>query len=113
MDDLVFWCLVALLAVLLAAGLLALTVRRFGRQVAAVVEPPLFKRIADAHALDTLQRRALLRMAQHQGLPHPESYFLSPKSLEAGLTWLRRNDPRAFRALQGIPERLFGKGPRA
>ena len=113
MGDIIFWGLVSLVATLLAAGLLALTVRRFGRQVSAVVEPPLFKRIADAHTLDASQRRALLRMAQHQGLPRPESYFVSPRTLEAGLTRLRQSDPRSFRALQGIHERLFGEGSRA
>lgn len=111
--DLVFWSVVSLVAVLLAAGLLALTVQRFGLQVAAVVEPPLFRRIADAHALDALQRRALLRMAQRQGLPRPEALFVSPKALEAGLARIRGTDPKAFRSLAGIRERLFGEGRRA
>lgn len=113
MGDLVFWCIVSLVAVLLAAGLLALTVQRFGHQVSSLVEPTLFKRISDVHALDAIQRRTLLRMAQHQGLPRPEVFFLSPRTLEAGLTRLRTSDPKAFRALQGIRERLFGEPTRA
>ena len=115
--DMLFWTLVALVALLILVGFLALLVQRFGHQVYTLVEPPLFKRIADAHGLDAGQRLLLLRLAQRQGLSNPALYFVSPSQLGKGMILLKAEDPRTARSAAGMVERLFGpsvhEGPRA
>ncbi len=102
-----FWVLTGLLGLLLVVGFLALAVRRFGRQISTLVEPPLFKRLADAHGLSPAQRLLLLRLAQRQGLPNPALYFVSPSQLARGLAILRDEDLRSARVAEGMAELLF------
>ncbi len=102
-----FWALTGLVGLLLVVGFLVLIVQRFGRQVSTLVEPPLFKRLADAHGLNSAQRLLLLRLAQRQGLPNPALYFVSPSQLARGMIILRDEDPRTARAAVGMTELLF------
>lgn len=105
-SEALFWALTGLVGLLLLVGFLALTVQRFGRQVSTLVEPPLFRHLADAHALSPAQRLLLLRLAQRQGLPNPALYFVSPSLLARGLASFRDEDPRG-RAAGGMTEILF------
>lgn len=111
-DDVVFWTVTSIVALILVGGFIVLLVHRFGRHLASVVEPPLFKRLADVHELSPAQRIALLRLAQIRGLARPESFFACPRLLEAGLSRAAQADPKTSRALHGIRERLFGKAAR-
>ena len=101
-----FWVLAGLVGLLLVVGFLGLAVQHFGRQVSMLGEPPLFKRLADAHALSPAQRLLLLRLASRQGLPNPALYFVSPSLLARGLASFRDEDPRG-RATGGMTEILF------
>lgn len=106
-SEALLWALAGLAGLLLAAGFLVLAVRRFGRQASTLVEPPLFKRLADAHALSPAQRLLLLRLASRQGLPNPALYFVSPSRLASGLASLRDEDLRTARDAGGMMELLF------
>jgi hypothetical protein len=106
-SEALFWILTGLVGLLLVFVFLVLTVRRFGRRVSTLVEPPLFKRLADAHGLSPAQRLLLLRLASRQGLPNPALYFVSPSLLARGLAILRNEDLRTARGAGGMAEILF------
>lgn len=108
MKDPLFWLLVGVAALLLGIGFLAIAVRHFGGRVAGLVEPPLFKRIADAHGLTPAQRSLLLRLALRHRLPDPATYFISPSGLSRALLHLRAENPQAARGAQDLMTRLFG-----
>lgn len=109
MDGALPWVLGGLAALVALAGLLALAVKRFGRHLAtAAQESPLFRRLAEAHALTAEERHALAVMALAQGLADPAALFVSPTSLARGIELLRSRSPAVARAASRLPERLFG-----
>ena len=112
MEGLLPWILGGLATAVVLAGLLALAVKRFGRQLATAQESALFRRLSDAHGLSTEERRALSAMALVLGLPDPAACFILPSTLSRGIERLRVQAPSLAKAAARLPERLFGPAPR-
>ncbi len=93
-----------LFGLLVLGILLVLVMRRSGKRLAAGLEPPLFRSLADAHGLQTPDRRTLLALARRDALD-PAVFFVSPSTLASAL-----RGPGLPSGAQDLPRRLFGEG---
>ena len=96
----------ALFALLLLGAVLVLVMRHAGGRLGAGLEPPLFRRLADAHGLHGYERRILLSLARRDGTD-PALFFVSPSALEAAL-----RGPGLPAGARELPRKLFGESHR-
>ncbi len=101
-EDNLLLLLSGLFALLLAGAVLVLVIRRAGTRLGAGMEPPLFRRLSDAHGLHGFERRILLSLARRDSLD-PAVFFVSPSTLAAALRG--EGLPAGAREL---PRKLFG-----